>query len=503
MGTAIKEPNIMILSNRIPRVLLYVIAWRLSSVFLVQTSDAADEYWQSVEVAHRLAFGYGHLTWEWREGIRSYIYPFLISLIYRILGFFGLDFATLIIITPRIMQALLSAYADYRFYVWTKNKWALFSLCTNWFWYYYASRTLVNTLETSLTTIALSIFPWRDSNTKSVSYIWIVAWLCVVRPTAAVIWTPLCLYHLLTTPTSGRIVLLLSYLRIGMSTLSIATLVDTIGYGKFVLSHIEFFRINLINRVSDIYGTEPFFWYLTIGIPVILGLYYVIFLIGAWQVVQHPAKFHIQAVMLVVIGWTLAIYSMIPHKEIRFILPLLPFFTCLSTSGILSINNSVGPFPRKVFMAVLVLTNLLPGLYYSLIHLRGSLDVMKILRQEISSADNDEVNILFLTPCHVTPFYSHLHANITARFLTCEPNLYRQNDHVNETEVFFANPNLWLKQTYSNTKDTEMPTHLVLFNALAPTIHQFLNKYRLIADLFHAYNAPSSHSQYLLIYKRK
>ncbi|XP_046419584.1 GPI mannosyltransferase 3-like [Neodiprion fabricii] len=493
----------MNLSNRIHKVLLCVIAWRLSSVFLVQTSDVPDEYWQSMEVAHRLAFGYGHLTWEWREGIRSYIYPLLISLIYRILGFFHLDFATLIIIAPRIIQALLSAYADYRFYVWTKNKWALFSLCTNWFWYYYASRTLVNTLETSLTTITLSIFPWRDSNTKSVSYIWIVAWLCVVRPTAAVIWTPLCLYHLLTTPTSGRIVLLLSYLRIGMTTSSIATLVDTIGYGKFVLSHIEFLRINLIYRVSDFYGTEPFFWYLTIGIPVILGLYYVIFLIGAWQVVQHPAKFHRQAVMLVVIGWTLAIYSMIPHKEIRFILPLLPFFVCLGTSGILCIKNSVAPFTRTVLMTVLVLTNLLPGLYFSLVHLRGSLDAMKILRQEIASVPNDDVNILFLTPCHATPFYSHLHANVTARFLTCEPSLSNRDDYIDEASEFFANPNLWLRQTYSNTKDTEMPTHLVLFHELAPSIHQFLDKYRLIADLFYAHITPTNYSQYLLIYKRK
>ena len=34
-----------------------------------------DETWQSVEIAHKLVFGYGHLTWEWVEGIRSYLHP--------------------------------------------------------------------------------------------------------------------------------------------------------------------------------------------------------------------------------------------------------------------------------------------------------------------------------------------------------------------------------------------------------------------------------------------
>ena len=38
---------------------------RVASVFLVQTNFVPDEYWQSVEVAHESAFGYGHLTWEW------------------------------------------------------------------------------------------------------------------------------------------------------------------------------------------------------------------------------------------------------------------------------------------------------------------------------------------------------------------------------------------------------------------------------------------------------
>ena len=37
-----------------------------------------DEWWQAPEVAHRLVYGYGELTWEWEHGLRGYthILPF-------------------------------------------------------------------------------------------------------------------------------------------------------------------------------------------------------------------------------------------------------------------------------------------------------------------------------------------------------------------------------------------------------------------------------------------
>ena len=45
-------------------------AWRVGNALAVITFFNPDEYWQSLEPAHRLAFGYGHLTWEWVAGLR-------------------------------------------------------------------------------------------------------------------------------------------------------------------------------------------------------------------------------------------------------------------------------------------------------------------------------------------------------------------------------------------------------------------------------------------------
>lgn len=78
-------------------VFLIFIAVRLLSILLVQTWYVPDEYWQSLEVAHRMTFGYGHLTWEWALGIRSYFHPLVIAFFYKALQLISFDCAELLV----------------------------------------------------------------------------------------------------------------------------------------------------------------------------------------------------------------------------------------------------------------------------------------------------------------------------------------------------------------------------------------------------------------------
>src|SRR5882762_4658639 len=52
---------------------------RVSVALCTRTFFQPDEYFQSLEVAHRVVFGYGALTWEWLSPrpIRSILYPAL------------------------------------------------------------------------------------------------------------------------------------------------------------------------------------------------------------------------------------------------------------------------------------------------------------------------------------------------------------------------------------------------------------------------------------------
>ena len=57
------------------------LAFRAANALLVRTAFVPDEYWQSLEVAHDLVFGYGHRTWEWapETALRSFAHPVLFA----------------------------------------------------------------------------------------------------------------------------------------------------------------------------------------------------------------------------------------------------------------------------------------------------------------------------------------------------------------------------------------------------------------------------------------
>lgn len=481
------------------RLLSLLILWRLLNVFLVQTVHVPDEYWQSLEVAHRQAFGYGYLTWEWTLMIRSYMYPFLISILYRLLAVFSLDSVLLLTMLPRVFQAILVAYADYRFYNWTRSKWMLISLCVNWYWYYCATRTLINSVETAFTIIALSMFPWRERHVRSVKFLWIVGFLCTARPTAAIMWLSLCLYHI--RMSTEKRVLLGQYILIGLTCLAVSVALDSYCYGTFVITPWKFFQLNVLGNVGTTYGVKHALWYIYASLPVLLGLQLFPFLFGCCLVFTQSALFPRESIMLVVIGWTLFVYSLLPHKEFRFILPLLPLLIYVSFACLNRLNIRVTVDARNGLKAMLVCSNIMTGLFFSTIHQRGTLTIMETLRGEITHANDPLADTLILTPCHSIPLYSHLHVNSSIRFLTCEPNLNNIENYVDEADQFFANATAWLDDNYVNNEKVSLPTYVIVFDTIESKISKFLRMYKLTAKVFHTYFPEPNYGEHILLYK--
>ncbi len=64
--------------------------FRVVVALLTRTFFQPDEYFQSLEPAHRFVFGYGALTWEWFASIRSIVYPALNIPLYALLKATGL-----------------------------------------------------------------------------------------------------------------------------------------------------------------------------------------------------------------------------------------------------------------------------------------------------------------------------------------------------------------------------------------------------------------------------
>ena len=62
---------------------------RAGAALRFPTQFHADEIFQSQEPAHRLAYGYGVVTWEWRRGVRSWVYPAFLAGVMRATAWMG------------------------------------------------------------------------------------------------------------------------------------------------------------------------------------------------------------------------------------------------------------------------------------------------------------------------------------------------------------------------------------------------------------------------------
>ena len=72
--------------------ILIALAWRILIAVSTFTFFQPDEFYQSLEVAHRAVFGYGRLTWERSTSppIRSVFFPSIYMPVYWLFGGHGL-----------------------------------------------------------------------------------------------------------------------------------------------------------------------------------------------------------------------------------------------------------------------------------------------------------------------------------------------------------------------------------------------------------------------------
>ncbi|XP_071729642.1 mannosyltransferase APTG1-like isoform X2 [Rutidosis leptorrhynchoides] len=468
------------------KVLLICLVFRMTNSLFVQTYFNPDEHWQALEVAHRITFGYGHLTWEWSRGIRSYVHPMLFAVLYKVLAFLHIDTPFFMIRAPRLFQSILSSSGDlYLFklsnvlYGGHVAQWALFAQLTNWFMFYCITRTLSNSLETVLTVISLYYWPClrvRSSDGLPVSRPWALvaaAIACAIRPTSAIIWVYVGLMELFVSRDRLKFVFL-EVVPIGFIVLGMTFLLDRLMYGSWVLVPLNFLKFNFLSSGGDYYGTHPWHWYFTQGFTVMIFTYLPFTVVGIIQ----SKNWKLSGLIL----WVLVLYSVLGHKEFRFVLPVLPIALVYAGYSLAMLSQRYSSSKRnqkttnartksswKIQSAVffLLVTNVPMAIYMSMIHQRGSEDVMNYLAKE--ALNGDVKNILFLTPCHATPYYSTLHKNIPMRFLDCSPREVKGTP--DESDNFMMDPIGFMSEF---AKNWSQPSHIILFDNEEKQLKEFL-----------------------------
>lgn len=115
----------------------------------------------------------------------------------------------------------------------------------------------------------------------------------------------------------------------------LSVLIDSLAHGSFVITSYEFLKANIFEGVGEFYGSHPWHWYLSQGLPAILGVQILPFIVATVHILKNRQMYPNELALLGSIIFTIFIYSLLPHKEFRFILPILPMVLYIS-SGYLS-----------------------------------------------------------------------------------------------------------------------------------------------------------------------
>ena len=220
-----------------------------------------------------------------------------------------------------------------------------------------------------------------------------------------------------------------------MLALSVLLGLDSLYYGKLTLTPLNFVLTN-ISSVSLFYGSNPWHYYLTQGLPILCTTALPFALHGMWLSARVGETSTLKQ-LLGLIGWTIGIYSLAGHKEWRFIHPLLPLLHLFAAKSLVNLcrgtasyarreeDRKLPVFPIRAPHFALLLLNLPALAYLTTYHSRAQIDVMHYFR---SLGEKEVHSVGFLMPCHSTPWQAYLHKPSWSddnRFwaLGCEPPL--------------------------------------------------------------------------------
>ncbi|KAI4225822.1 MAG: hypothetical protein L6R36_003619 [Xanthoria steineri] len=311
---------------------------------------------------------------------------------------------------------------------------------------------------------------------------------CVLRPTNILIWICLACFSLWKSSSRGRIlklprvegglwvnitsiahgpatrrermVLVLEAVVCGSLVLASSAIVDRLYYQQWTFPPLRFLYFNLARSLSVHYGKNDWHYYLTQGYPLLLTTFLPFALIGLYQSLFPQDSPPTQALLTANIKRQLATTSIlvpftlsfISHKEVRFIYPLLPPLHLLSAKPFATYffsTPSKHTTRKRLLLTLILTTNLLLAIFTTTLYQQAPLNTLAYLRSR--TTNTHPITIAFLTPCHSTPWRSHLiHPSLKAWALTCEPPLHLPPSHHptyrDEADLFYHSPTHWLAQ---------------------------------------------------------
>ena len=286
-----------------------------------------DAIFQTLEPAHRLAYGYGVITWEWREGIRNWVFPAFLAAIMKATAWLAPG-SSGYLWGIRAVLSLLSLVTIWFGYAWAKRTSGIEAaiiaagLCAIWYdLVIFAPSALTEVVSTHLLLPGLYFGIYGDRLPEH-KRLFLAGLLCGLAVSLRLQLAPAVGFALLyfchpkwrqrTLPLTAGV--LLPVITFGI--------VDAFTWSYPFQSLLKNFWINAVQDQSAAYGTQPWYWYLL----VLAEQMFPLFALALFGVRKSPLLGWIALIILVS-------HSVIGHKEVRFIYPVMPIVATLAAIG--------------------------------------------------------------------------------------------------------------------------------------------------------------------------
>lgn len=289
-----------------------------------------DEIHQTLEQAHRFAFGYGWLPWEFRDGARSWLFPGFVGLLLKLASFLGLTHSGVgVVMTARTLMlafALLGVYATMRIgekiggVAGAALAGISIALCPPLL--VYGTRCMTELASGPLLAVAALLA--MDRSTKRAALAGVVASLSIFLRYQNGVFA-LAFFVLLVAHRWWKCAGV--YALAGILVGAAGGILDWITWGKPFHSFALYIRFNLVEGQAARWGVDAFDYYFRTAQSA-FGPALILLSIGFLACFARARVLPITCIV------NLLVHAWVPHKEFRFLVPMLPLALALAGGGL-------------------------------------------------------------------------------------------------------------------------------------------------------------------------
>ena len=285
-----------------------------------------DELFQYLEQAHRLVFGYGYIPWEYRFGTRSWLLPLFIALPLWVCKVAHLGEPAVYIPVVKILFCTLSTSLVFSVYAVSRNlvseQAGRIAAVIAAFWYellFFSFRPFTETVSTYCLMAALACVTGRPARARAgFGGLWLGLG-CALRLQYLGLLPLILLPVMVWWPRRRAVQVLLIVTAIILA----AGFLDYISWGTWFVSYYNSYLFNEIYGVSSLFGTSGPFMLLQWLVVASTGIFVIMFLCSLLWLRRLWLP-------LAVITLTIALHSLIGHKEYRHVFVVIPCLIILT-----------------------------------------------------------------------------------------------------------------------------------------------------------------------------